>query len=146
MKAMGAIIPPQYGSGYEELDRDHALLIEILRDLKASTNAPPSRLNDLMLQLRAYLDAHFEHEEQLMEQFQYYDTAAHKQSHRDITRQAEHLADAIAADIPTAISACLSAMEGWIEEHMCGVDRKLADFLSERDPSAHAREEPGAFE
>jgi hemerythrin-like metal-binding protein len=135
MTLMGAIIPPQYGSGYEELDRDHVLLIQILSDLKAATNAPPSRLNDLMLQLRAYLDAHFEHEEQLMQQFQYYDTAAHQASHRDIKQQAERLADAIAADIPTAIAASLRAIEGWIEEHMCGVDRKLAEFLSERDQS-----------
>jgi hemerythrin-like metal-binding protein len=146
MKLMGAIIPPQYGSGNEELDRDHARLIEILSGLKTSTNAPPSRLNDLMLQLRTYLDAHFEHEEQLMEQFQYYDTAAHQQSHRDIKQQAEHLADAIAADIPTAISACLSAMAGWIEEHMCGVDRKLADYLSERDRLARAEAETGALQ
>jgi hemerythrin-like metal-binding protein len=145
MKVMAPMIPCQYGSGYAELDRDHALLIQILRELKANTNAPPSRLNDLMLQLRAYVDAHFEHEEQSMEQFQYYDTSAHKQSHRDIKQQAEHLADVIAADIPTAIPACLSAMERWIEEHMCGVDRKLADFLSERDRLARAEAETGAL-
>lgn len=138
MKVMGAIIPRQYGSGYAELDRDHALLIQILKELKAATNAPPSRLNDLMLQLRAYLDAHFEHEEQLMERFQYYDAAAHYASHREIKEQADRLAAAIAADTPTAISASVSAIERWIEEHMCGVDRKLADFLAERAEPANA--------
>jgi hemerythrin len=82
----------------------------------------------------------------LMEQFQYYDTAAHQASHRDIKQQADRLADAIEADIPTAISECVSAMQGWINEHMCGVDRKLADFLSERNHLVHAEPETGAFE
>jgi len=125
----GLPIRSDYGAGYEELDRDHALLIDILKQLRASTNAPPSRLNDLMLELRAYLDAHFEHEELLMDRFQYADAAHHKACHEVFRKQANDLADAIEADCPTAISACIQALETWIDVHICDVDRKLAEHL-----------------
>ena len=127
-------IRSDYGAGYAELDHDHALLIDILRQLKASTNAPPSRLNDLMLQLRAYLDAHFEHEENLMDRFQYADAPAHKAAHEVFRKRADDLADAIEADCPDSIRKCIAALESWIDEHVCDVDRKLAEFLKRVDP------------
>lgn len=125
----GIPIRSDYGAGYEELDHDHALLIDILRQLKASTNAPPSRLNDLMLELRAYLDAHFEHEEALMDRFQYEEADKHKACHAVFRKQADDLAAAIEADCPIAISAAITALEQWIDVHVCNVDRKLADYL-----------------
>ncbi len=127
-------IRSDYGAGYQELDHDHGLLIDILRQLKASTNAPPSRLNDLMLQLRAYLDAHFEHEEALMDRFHYTEAAAHKSSHEVFRKRADDLADAIEADCPDSIRKCIAALESWIDEHVCDVDRKLAEFLKKVDP------------
>lgn len=127
-----------YGAGYEELDHDHALLIDILKQFKASTNAPPSRLNDLMLELRAYLDAHFEHEETLMDRFQYPEAAAHRACHAVFRKQAEDLADAIEADRPTAISTSIAALEEWINVHVCDVDRRLAEFLKKVDPQSAA--------
>lgn len=139
----GIPIPTTYSSSFASLDRDHALLIEILNELKASANASASTRNELRLRLLAYLDAHFEHEEDLMDEFQYSESAAHKASHREMREKAHA---AIHLDSPAAISAYVSVLERWIEEHMCGIDRKLADFLSERQPSAHAQAETGAFE
>lgn len=130
----GLPIRSDYGAGYEELDHDHALLIDILRQLKASTNAPPSRLNDLMLQLRAYLDAHFEHEESLMDRFHYADAASHKACHDVFRKHADDLADAIQADCPLAISTSISDLESWIDVHVCDVDRRLAEYLKQADP------------
>ena len=127
-------IRSDYGAGYEALDHDHDLLIDILRQLKASTNAAPSRLNDLMLQLRSYLDAHFEHEESLMDRFHYADAANHQASHEVFRKRADDLADAIQADCPLAIATSISALESWIDVHVCDVDRKLAEFLKKADP------------
>jgi hemerythrin len=129
----GDSIRSDYGTGYEELDRDHALLVDILRRLKASTNAPPSKLNDLMLELRAYLDAHFEHEEILMDRFQYADAAGHKASHEVFRRKADDLADAIEADCPRSISTSITALEEWIDVHVADVDRRLAEYLKKVD-------------
>src|ERR1700730_12430693 len=121
----GPPILPEYGSGYASLDRDHAPLIQILNELKASPNAPPSVLNELRLRFLAYLDAHFEHQENLMDEFRYSQTAAHKSSHREIRKQADSLVAAIATDSPGAISACVTALEDWIEIHQRDADREL---------------------
>jgi hemerythrin-like metal-binding protein len=86
-----------------------------------------------MLQLRAYLDAHFEHEEALMDRFQYEAATTHKACHEVFRKQADDLAAAIEADLPIAISASIAALEEWIDVHVCDVDRKLADYLKKVD-------------
>lgn len=122
-----------YRAGYEELDRDHAVLMDILARLRMSTNAPQWKLNDLMLELRAYLEAHFEHEEALMDRFQYEEAATHKACHAVFRKQADDLAAAIEADCPNAIATSIAALQEWIDTHICGVDRRLAEFLKTVD-------------
>jgi len=75
-----------YGSGHANLDRDPDLLFLILQNLKRAIDIGSDEGADTRalfgMELLAYAEAHFEHEEKLMERCQYPDAAAHKEEHR----------------------------------------------------------------
>ena len=77
-----------------------------------------------------------------MDAFHYSEADTHKACHREILERAR---SAPALDA-SSVSTYVSAIEQGIEEHMCGVDRKLANFLSQQNQPAHAGLDTGAFE
>lgn len=114
-----------YGSGHVNLDRDHEILITILRRMK-EPDLDASALQRSLTELLAYLDAHFEHEEDLMNRYDYPEAPAHKESHREIRTDVERLHCCCPAG---AMQELVCALDLWIETHMRGVDAQLAAFL-----------------
>lgn len=128
--------PSVYGSGHASLDRDHDLLFLILRSLKPAIDIGSDVGADTRelfgVELLAYAEAHFEHEEQLMERYRYPGTAAHQEEHQRFRKQAYALVRACVT--PNALLGPLvAAVEDWIETHMREADARFAEFLNSRN-------------
>jgi hemerythrin-like metal-binding protein len=115
---------PVYGAGHPNLDRDHEILLRIRHDLGAAA-AQPARWQALCLELLAYLDAHCEHEEQLMARYHYPGAEAHRNDH---TAARQHL-QSLVGSTPES-GELVAAMDNWIHSHMRNVDARFAEFLS----------------
>ena len=118
-------------SGHVNLDRDHEILIAILERLQVP-NVDKDGLTVLAAQFLAYLDAHFEHEEDLMTRYEYPLAPAHKEAHQEMRVQAERLVAACVVR-REAVPELISSIELWIESHMRGVDAQFAAFLNGHD-------------
>jgi hemerythrin len=120
-----------YGAGHTNLDRDHALLFDILVKLK-SADLNRSDVPALANQLVAYLDAHFEHEELLMDRYGYPDAMEHKRAHSHFRAEAISMLRGCSA--PEASRDVLSlSIEQWLENHTRMDDRVFANFLNSFD-------------
>lgn len=114
--------------GHPNLDRDHDILFTILDKLKLGLHVAADSRASISAELRAYADAHFEHEEQLMERYRYPATSAHKEAHQQFRVQLEALVGACALP-DAALQPLVAAIEGWIDSHLRDADARLADFL-----------------
>jgi hemerythrin len=139
---MDAVYKPIYDSGHPKLDRDHEILVDLLRELKAR-DFDSANVELMGMELLAYLDAHFEHEEQLMDLYGYPGTPEHRDAHNRFRSQAEGLARDCALPDAT-VQPLVAAIERWLESHMQGEDARFAEFLGERGAEA-CEDETGVF-
>jgi hemerythrin-like metal-binding protein len=117
--------------GYEKLDRDHAILFELMDELRGAIDAgtPREGIDRIMLSLRAFFDAHRDNEEELMEQSNYPAAAPHILEHRKIGDRMEHLSQRVALGDPTAAVESLCVLQDWIANHIARTDLDLALHL-----------------
>jgi hemerythrin-like metal-binding protein len=126
---MGGYSKPVYGAGNANLDRDHSILLQLVDELKEG-RIDPVVMADTGRRLLAYLDAHFEHEEELMDRFHYPDAAAHKEAHSRFRADAVSLIS-LYANSEADGKAILRSLRRWVETHVCDVDARLGCFLRE---------------
>ncbi len=133
-------IVPVYGvSGHEALDRDHEVVLRLLDGLISGQSWRERRPGAVEAELCAYLDAHFENEEQLMEQQEYPGTAAHKSEHVALKERVLSALDVCTRE-RSSIPICPRALEQMLRDHMLGADTEFAAFLVQRSvPAAETR-------
>lgn len=127
-----ATVTPVY-LGYGKLDRDHAILFEIMGQLGAAieSGSPQNMLDRIMLSLRAYFDAHCDNEEDLMEQSQYPAAASHIVEHQKIRERVDSLAQWVSEGQASASIESLCAMQNWVATHIAHTDLALATHLNQ---------------
>lgn len=125
--------PSVSGFGHASLDRDHDLLFLILGNLKPALDIGSDVGADTRalfgVELLAYAEAHFEHEEQLMERYRYPGKAAHQEEHERFRKQAYSLVRACVTP-NSPLGPLVAAVEDWIDTHMREADARLAEFLN----------------
>jgi len=119
---MGQFRKTVYGAGHANLDRDHFLLLDLVEKLK-NGNKSETALTEFL----AYLDAHTEHEEELMELYRYPEKEAHKAAHDELKSEAARL---LPGWQTTPVAEIAATIEGWIKVHMLDADVRFAAFLN----------------
>lgn len=82
--------------------------------------------------LLAYAQEHFVREEKLFAQTNYRDAAEHKLEHEAFVRKAAALREDYRGGQDGVASRTLDFMSSWLQEHICGADRKYTAHFNSR--------------
>ena len=133
MKAVADINsqPRPYLTGYREIDEEHEDLFTVVADFTAAvrSHAEPLLIEKMISVACNYADFHFDHEESIMKNRGYPFCGEHKQCHDAFISTIQRLQREFASgqEISAEISYFLQA---WIKDHVFGLDREFAAFLS----------------
>ena len=122
---------PEYSVGIQSIDAQHQNLFAIGRELYAAMSAGQGkaaveRILDRMVQ---YTIVHFAHEERLMKQHNYPDSAAHKAEHDALTAQVVAFQQEFHAGRVTMAVKVLQFLKEWLETHIKGSDHAYAPYV-----------------
>lgn len=123
-----------YSIGNAKIDSEHMKLVEMINTAHASVDSKTSnrdveKLVDAMVE---YAKTHFATEEKYMAEYNYPDTANHKNEHwQFVTNISKEVPFADGPILPGTVKI-LSFLADWLVKHMMGTDRKLGEFLQEK--------------
>ncbi|MDD5249912.1 MAG: bacteriohemerythrin [Rhodocyclaceae bacterium] len=121
--------------GHAGIDAQHRELIALLNQFDASIRSGGNRAEsrNAMKALIEFVRTHFSYEEQTMRESGYPDAQAHQRQH---LRLAETLASydlQIKANRQLDLHQLLVSLHGWLMRHILDDDRKLGDFLRQKE-------------
>jgi len=122
--------------GVAEIDNQHRLLFNKFNALLAACNNGGSadEVNRLFSFLGTYVITHFSDEERLMQKFGFPNYPKHRDLHQAFTLQIAALKERLMNEGPTpglVVTICLT-INGWLIEHISGMDRAIGRFLREK--------------
>ncbi len=123
---------PELSVGFEEVDDDHKMLIEMLNALSdAVTEAKENAvIGQVLDDLPAYTMWHFRHEERLMQAHGYPGFAGHKAHHEELAEQATGLQKKYQEGDSGVAREALPFLKTWLASHILGADKEMGAFLS----------------
>jgi hemerythrin-like metal-binding protein len=114
------------------MDNQHQRLFLMVRQLDDSIAKGQGTftVHPMWLELRAYAEYHFAHEERLMEHAHYPERARHHELHRALAANLEQLQrDYETAKLAVGVRS-RDLIVRWLLEHICIEDRKLGSYLN----------------
>jgi hemerythrin len=141
----------EYDTGIAEIDNQHMVLVRLINELHELVNGNFDKIlaKQIFIKLKNYAIFHFETEENLMVQYHY--TESNFEAHLSQHRQFESEFESVQNDFENiTIDECniiLSYLTNWLTNHICKVDKRLAEFIynqrqaSERETICFLREE-----
>ena len=133
----------QFDTGVRDIDDQHHVLVNTLNEanltLRHETSVPA--IDRLLQDLLAYALYHFETEERLMleQGYEAHEPEAarqHIEDHRKFAQQVVTMRNTLGSTGDIDRDALLSFLGSWLQQHILGVDQKLAAFLHERGAAA----------
>jgi hemerythrin len=120
--------------GVTSLDAQHQRLFQMFDDLNEALLAGKGReaIGGIIDGLIAYAQEHFVREEKLFAQTDYRDAAAHKLEHDAFIRKAALLKEEHLGGKDGIALQALDFMSAWLQEHICGTDKKYTAHLNSR--------------
>ena len=127
-------IDEQTRTGIDEMDREHALELQIVRSIQhALASDDRSELPQLLEQLEDFTNAHFLAEQLLMRLHSYPGFEAHQREHDDLMEELRGLGETLLADDAADPAATAASLERWLIAHIQSEDQALAEFLRQQD-------------
>ncbi len=122
----------QYRLGCPIIDHDHAILLAVVDRIEIALFEGQARevLERSMDELRGYVDAHFDNEEELMVSTGYPALISHKAAHDAMRSRVEDLAASLESDAVSPSDA-VKFLRDWLDHHMGAMDRELAAYLNQ---------------
>lgn len=123
-----------YATGIIALDNEHRQLIEEINRLYEAVRDKrgESVLNDILKMLESYTVNHFQHEEKLMEEYDYPGLLEHKQVHQDLIDSVQDLKSRAEFGTEELAQELLKFLRVWVLEHILDVDKKYGSYLESR--------------
>jgi hemerythrin len=122
--------------GLPEFDDQHRRQLQKVADLHGAivTSATPAGIEMAFEELYAFMLEHFAHEERLMSDIEFPESARHAAEHTLFLGELEKLRShaqtgAVTAELPQMIRK-------WVIEHLILFDRKYADYLLQSEDEA----------
>lgn len=121
-------------TGVDEMDREHALELQIVRAIQAAlASKDRAELPQLLEQLQDFTNAHFLAEQLLMRLHSYPGFEAHQREHDDLMEELKGLGETLLADDTADPAAAAASLERWLIAHIQSEDQALAEFLRQQD-------------
>ncbi len=129
----------EYETGYREVDEEHRRLIAIASRILRRPESP-TKLNQSKHALKEILQAHFTHEEELMNRYDYPQRTQHMKMHQQLLEQSLEAFSEIERGFYENFHFFL--IEDLIIRHLFDLDRHLAAFLKRQKPALTAPAPP----
>ena len=122
-----------YSVGIPQIDNQHKGLIRLINDLQAAMMAGKGKqvLSSIINDLIRYTEGHFAFEEALLQQRGYSALAAHKQEHKELTRQVHELRDKFQSSELTISMDVMKFLKNWLASHILERDKAYAKELNQ---------------
>jgi hemerythrin len=121
-------------TGVDEMDREHALELQIVRAIQAAlASKDRAELPQLLEQLQDFTNAHFLAEQLLMRLHSYPGFEAHQREHDDLMEELRGLGETLLDDDAADPAATAASLERWLIAHIQSEDQALAEFLRQQD-------------
>ena len=125
---------PDYDTGHGVIDEQHHNLVEIYDNLRhAVRDGRPTRIDQVLMNLKSYSVEHFAVEAELMEKTGYPLMNEHLHEHRHFVQRLEQLSQAIRGSgrrVRTIVFWINIFLFDWLAAHSSKIDRHLAKFIS----------------
>jgi hemerythrin len=123
-----------YSIGHREIDAQHQRLFELANDLHSAMTLGKGKaaMSATLGNLIEYTKIHFASEERLMQANHYPEYAEHKAAHDALTAQVAELQNDFEAGRGGLTVGLLQFLKDWLQHHIGGTDRKIADFLNSK--------------
>jgi len=120
-----------YSVGNKELDSDHQVLFDLLRDCYLDFSTLNSeRVNpDIIGKLKNYATKHFSYEEAIMRANCYPGFDRHEQQHRYFEEKVAELGNISKGDGMQQFESMLYFLKDWFTKHILEEDKKYAPYL-----------------
>jgi hemerythrin len=129
---MGPLVwNPEWDTGFPGIDEQHRQLLSQFNDFLEAVRADfhGQHVRNLLAFLIDFLDAHCEEEEFHMRATRYPRLAEHTAYHEHLRSTANTLADLSHQDPEVFRSEVMAFVQDWIEHHIVGEDRLMAQHL-----------------
>ena len=124
-------------TGIDEMDREHALELQIVRAIQqALASGDRSELPQLLEQLEDFTNAHFLAEQLLMRFHSYPGFEAHQREHDDLMEEFRELGQKLMAEDSARSAEMAENLERWLITHIQSEDQALAEYLKSRESEA----------
>jgi len=131
----GEALERNAADGAATMEREHALEIQMVRELQAAIAAGDSATAGALFErLEEFTNAHFLAEQLLMRLHAYPAYEAHQQEHDRLIGELRDLRRTLEAEAAGEPATAVARLERWLYAHMQSADSALADFL--RRPEA----------
>lgn len=130
-------IDDQTRTGIDEMDREHALELQIVRAIQqALASDDRSELPQLLEQLEDFTNAHFLAEQLLMRLHSYPGFEAHQREHDDLMEELKQLGKELLSEDSASSTQLAENLERWLITHIQSEDQALAEYLKSRESEA----------
>jgi len=133
----------RFDTGVPDIDQQHHVLVSTLNEANQTLLHETRRdaVDRLLQDLLAYALYHFETEEALMQEHGYADHDAttaqqHVEAHRRFAQRVVNWRNTLDATGDVDRDAMLAFLNGWLQQHILGIDQQLATFLHARGVAA----------
>ncbi len=127
----------RFETGISEMDKHHKVLVSILNEagMVIAANTGKEKLLDISRHLLEYAHYHFDQEEQLMQQYDYYEYAAeeaeqHKKEHAYFSEWIVTFREQLRSGDPISPHVLLNFVHQWLFEHIMCIDKKLGAHIA----------------
>lgn len=125
----------EYSVGVEEMDNEHRKLLTLINHLQTAIHYQTGggfeqeALNELM----DYTRYHFQHEEELMQQYGYPNLEAHQKLHREMVAQAEAFVADYRSKGHKALAGVADFLKDWLIHHINGTDKDYGAYIQKQN-------------
>lgn len=122
---------PMFHVGFEEIDRQHARLVELANQLADAVQQGKGMnvLQEVYAGLLLYTQTHFSTEERLMSESGYAGRDRHREKHQVLTSTINDFKGRIASGNPALVEEAMRFFTDWLKEHIMSTDKALAAHL-----------------
>lgn len=115
---------PEYSVGVQLIDEQHKMFVSITNELYVAIQGKKGDVvvKDILNQLIAYTQFHFQTEERYFDEFDYEGSAEHKAAHQALIKQVTDL-QRRETEITEDPFKLMDFLEDWLIEHIMGMDK-----------------------
>jgi len=124
-----------YSVGYEVIDKQHKMLVEMINELYSSfiSGKAQEKAPEIVNEMIKYTDYHFKTEEKFFDKYDYPETKEHKLIHKSFVDKVVEVKEGLDSKKVTVSYDIMNFLRKWLLEHILQEDKKYQSFFKDND-------------